>query len=144
MAEDEWALPRAKELAQMVFGEDLAEAAGDTLDRNWLHVSSSAHCGKMAALEQLLHLWAAAGDNKVHSPLPMSTQETPSHACNGASVTPDINILANHHSRPSSSVAEICTVFYAQHSQSSRLLFLLLHTLGFAIPCDLHGGNMHL
>jgi hypothetical protein len=65
VTEDEWALPRAKELAQMVFGEDLGEAAGDTLDRNWLHMSSSAHCGKMAALEQLLQLWASAGNNKV-------------------------------------------------------------------------------
>ncbi|EIE19153.1 hypothetical protein COCSUDRAFT_20093, partial [Coccomyxa subellipsoidea C-169] len=65
VTEDEWALPRARELAQMVFGEDLEAAGGDTLDRNWLHVSSSAHCGKMAALEQLLQLWSSAGNNKV-------------------------------------------------------------------------------
>lgn len=65
MTEDEWALPRAKELAQMAFGEDLEEAAGDTLDRNFLHLSSSAHCGKMAALEHLLQLWSSAGNNKV-------------------------------------------------------------------------------
>lgn len=69
VTEDEWALPRAKELAQMVFGEDLEEAAGDTLDRNFLHLSSSAHCGKMAALEHLLQLWSSAGNNKVHSPV---------------------------------------------------------------------------
>ncbi|CAL8464574.1 g4109 [Coccomyxa elongata] len=65
VTEDEWALPRAKELAQMVFGEDLEDAAGDTLDRNFLHLSSSAHCGKMAALEHLLLLWSSAGNNKV-------------------------------------------------------------------------------
>lgn len=65
--EDEWALPRARELAAMVFGEDLEEAAGDTLDKHWLHVSSPLHCGKMDALQQLLHLWASSGGNKVTS-----------------------------------------------------------------------------
>ena len=62
---DEWRLPRARELAALVFGDDLGEAHGDTLDRNWLHASSPAHCGKMAALERLLQLWREAGDNKV-------------------------------------------------------------------------------
>lgn len=41
--------------------------AGDTLERSWLHVSSSLNCGKMKALEQLLQAWHTAGDNKVLS-----------------------------------------------------------------------------
>jgi hypothetical protein len=74
MAEDEWRLPRARELAHMVFGEDLELAAGDTLDRHWLHVSSPLHCGKMRALGQLLQIWSASGHNKVRPhgpPLPI-------------------------------------------------------------------------
>lgn len=51
--------------------------AGDTLEKSWLHVSSSINCGKMKALEQLLCAWHAAGDNKVLSchaaPPPLSS-----------------------------------------------------------------------
>lgn len=45
----------------------LSLLAGDTLEKSWLHVSSSINCGKMRALEQLLHLWHSEGDNKVRS-----------------------------------------------------------------------------
>lgn len=39
--------------------------AGDTLEKSWLHVSSSMNCGKMKALEQLLQAWHTGGNNKV-------------------------------------------------------------------------------
>lgn len=47
--------------------------AGDTLEKSWLHVSSSMNCGKMKALEQLLQAWHSAGDNKVWLPALVST-----------------------------------------------------------------------
>ena len=46
---------------------NLSLLAGDTLEKSWLHVSSSINCGKMRALEQLLHLWHSEGDSKVRS-----------------------------------------------------------------------------
>ena len=55
----------------------MGASAGDTLEKSWLHVSSSMNCGKMKALEQLLQAWHSAGDNKVG----LASLPPPSVAC---------------------------------------------------------------
>jgi hypothetical protein len=50
---------RQRELAvaRLVLGGDVAEAGGYTRGESFLSTSDSSHCGKMAALEQLLAAW---------------------------------------------------------------------------------------
>lgn len=58
-------LQRGLEVAGLVFGEDQEAVGGLMLDRNFLTVSDTRTCGKMAALEKLLALWYRQRDNKV-------------------------------------------------------------------------------
>jgi hypothetical protein len=48
--------------ACMALGEDAVFVGGVEQEANFLSLSDSQHCGKMAVLEQLLAFWIAAGD----------------------------------------------------------------------------------
>eukprot|EP00976_Prorocentrum_cordatum_P036250 738070-Prorocentrum_minimum.AAC.2 len=46
----------------MVLGEDAAALGGTNADSDFLSLSSTEHCGKMKALDQLLTIWRSQGD----------------------------------------------------------------------------------
>lgn len=53
---------RQLQIAKMVLADDAGQLGGLLQDTNFLSLSSAEHCGKMAAIEQLLPLWAAQRD----------------------------------------------------------------------------------
>eukprot|EP00873_Tetraselmis_striata_P001539 jgi/Tetstr1/421803/TSEL_012706.t1 len=58
VAGDAAALARAEEQAALVLGDDAPALGGLCADRGFLASSDTAHCGKMAALKQLMARWA--------------------------------------------------------------------------------------
>lgn len=50
------------QLAGLVLGPDADDFGGVVGGVNWLAMSDTSHCGKMAALEQLLSVWHSQQD----------------------------------------------------------------------------------
>ena len=63
--DDGYQAKRERQIAKFVLGEDAKELGGVVQQHGFLNVSDTAHCGKLAALEQLLEQWHDQHD-KVH------------------------------------------------------------------------------
>ncbi|GMH36245.1 hypothetical protein BSKO_04113 [Bryopsis sp. KO-2023] len=59
---DEDQAQRDREVAELILGNDLDTHGGGDVRQNFLNVSDSSHCGKMAALETLMKLWHSQHD----------------------------------------------------------------------------------
>ena len=60
---------REKKIAKFVLGEDANKVGGVTQQQGFLNISDTAHCGKLAALEQLLEQW-----HEQHDKVPIESQ----------------------------------------------------------------------
>lgn len=50
------------EFAAAVFGADMDMVGGNTQSESFIGLSDVKHCGKMRALEKLMHSWTSRGD----------------------------------------------------------------------------------